>query len=266
LPNTLHNRLYEIAKSDLRTAKILTKNSSYPQAIYFYAQAFEKASKSVIALYIIKNKKLPEQSEQKSDTKDSEPKEWNESEISKELGKTYGHRLMSLTLSIAILLTERDKDLYLSRGGKETDPLIQILNEALEKIKSRKKEDKMGLIAYYENNVKGIHERLFTRLKENTPIQSGEPTDWEYLRKRYKNPKTRYGKFAQLTQSLFPLLDGMDIYTRYPMEDVDYNNFMFLSRYEIKEACSLMGEMIEELIDLVPLVWDRIESMGPIIK
>jgi hypothetical protein len=31
----------------------LTRSNLYPQAIYFYAQAFEKAAKSAVALYLI---------------------------------------------------------------------------------------------------------------------------------------------------------------------------------------------------------------------
>ena len=52
----LHHRLHDIAKSELKAANVLANNSLYPQAVYFYAQAFEKAAKSVVALYLIKFK------------------------------------------------------------------------------------------------------------------------------------------------------------------------------------------------------------------
>jgi HEPN domain-containing protein len=243
LPNSLHDKLYEIAKSELRAAKILTKNGSYPQAIYFYAQAFEKATKSVVALYLIKHKGR------------------SESKASEELWRTYGHKLMDLTVTIANILTERD-NLYVSRGGNESDPLIQILNEAIGKIKAHRK-DKTDLIAYYESDVRVIYQRFYLRLKENAPIQNGEHFGWDFLRKRYADPKTKYGKIGTLTQILFFLLEGMDVYTRYPMQDVNYNNVAFLSRSEIHSACLGLEEMIEELISLVPLVWEKIRTMSP---
>ncbi|MFZ0357903.1 MAG: hypothetical protein WAL53_07200, partial [Nitrososphaeraceae archaeon] len=64
-------------------------------------------------------------------------------------------------------------------------------------------------------------------------------------------------------QILFFLLEGMDVYTRYPMQDVNYNNVAFLSRSEIHSACLGLEEMIEELISLVPLVWEKIRTMSP---
>jgi HEPN domain-containing protein len=54
----LHHRLHDIAESELKAANALTNNSFYPQAVYFYEQAFEKAAKSIVALYLIKFKKF----------------------------------------------------------------------------------------------------------------------------------------------------------------------------------------------------------------
>jgi hypothetical protein len=45
------------------------------------------------------------------------------------------------------------------------------------------------------------------------------------------------------------------------MQDVNYNNITFLSRPEIGRACLLLGEMVGDLISLVPLVWNKIESL-----
>jgi hypothetical protein len=55
----------------------------------------------------------------------------------------------------------------------------------------------------------------------------------------------------------FPLTE----WTRYPMQDVNYNNITFLSRPEIGRAFLLLGEMVGDLISLVPLVWNKIESL-----
>jgi hypothetical protein len=242
LPKSLNYKLFEIAKSDLRAADILAKNGLYPQAIYFYEQVFEKAVKSVVALYLIKHK------------------DKSASDASEELWRTYSHKLMSLTVAIAEILVENDIKLYLSRGGEKSDWLIKVLNESIEKIKTHK-QNKTELIAYYKDNVKFIYERFYSRLKENSPVHSGDHPNWKFLRERHADPKTKYSKIAPLTQSLFFLLDAMDVYTRYPMQDVNYNNIAFLSRPEIGRACLILGEMIEELISLVPLVWEKIESL-----
>lgn len=251
----LHSRIYDIAKSDLEAANILVKNGCYPQAIYFYAQAFEKATKSVVALHLIKYKKFPE-----SKVSGSKPEEWSESKVSEKLRDIYGHRLMKLTVTIANILTESDRKRYISRGGKKSDPLIRTLDKSIKKIADHAK-DTAYLILDYESDVKMIYERLYLRLRENTPIQKGEHEGWEFLRKRYANPMTKYSKIGTLTQYLFLLLDGMDLYTRYPMEDANYNNIKFLSRPEIHGACLKIGEMVGELVNLVPLVWNKIESL-----
>lgn len=52
----------------------------------------------------------------------------------------------------------------------------------------------------------------------------------------------------------------MDSYTRYPAAAVDNNNLAFLSGHENKEPCVWLAEMINDLINLVPLVWKKIES------
>jgi hypothetical protein len=251
----LHHRLHDIAKSELKAADVLTNNRLYPQAIYFYAQAFEKAAKSVVALYLIKFKKFPE-----SKVSGSKPEEWSESKVSEKLRVIYGHKLMKITVSIARILTERDRWLYLSRGGKKSDPLIRMLDKSIKKIGDHAK-DKAYLILYYESDVKVIYEKLYLRLKENTPVRIGEHYGWEILRKRHADPKTRYNKYSSLTQYLFLLLDRMDLYTRYPMESANYNNIKFLSRPEIHGACLQLGEMVGELVSLVPLVWNKIESL-----
>src|SRR5918995_2421957 len=144
----LHCKLHDIAKSELKAANTLTNNSLHPQAIHFYAQAFEKASKSVVALYLIKYKKFPE-----SKVSGSAPEEWSESGVSEKLRDIYGHRLMKITVTIANILTEKDRKLYISRGGKKGDPLIRVLDESIKGIGDHAK-DTAYLLLYYESEVK----------------------------------------------------------------------------------------------------------------
>jgi hypothetical protein len=119
------------------------------------------------------------------------------------------------------------------------------------------------LMAYYAHNVKAIYERLYIRLSENNAsLDAKDPRRGiPFLRELYTNPETRYLKYNTLSQFLFVLLDGMDLYARYPMNDTGYTNIAFLKGPEIRETCSLLGEMVGDLISLVPLVWKRLEIL-----
>jgi hypothetical protein len=46
------------------------------------------------------------------------------------------------------------------------------------------------------------------------------------------------------------------------MDDIENLNIAFLSRPEIERSCTLLGEMVGDLISLVPLVWKKIESLN----
>lgn len=238
----LHHRLYDMAKTDLGAASILAKNNLYPQAIYFYSQACEKAAKSVVALYQISY-------EEKS-----------EDEVSNGLKKIHGRKLLKTTTTIANLFMDYEKKLHAKRRGKESDDFIRRVNDSVKKIQSRK-PDMTSLIALYTLNVRGIYELYYRRLTEEGVPSHGANPLWGVLRELHKIPKTRYLKFNTLSQFLFIVLDGMDTYARYPMRDTNYTNIGFLKDPEIKEACSLLDIMIADLIRLVPLVWNKIESL-----
>jgi hypothetical protein len=93
----LHHRLYDIAKTDLEAANILAKNNLYPQAIYFYSQACEKAAKSVVALYQIRYEEMPE------------------NEVFIGLKKIHGHKLLKTTTTITNIFVDYEKKLHVKR-------------------------------------------------------------------------------------------------------------------------------------------------------
>jgi len=152
-----------------------------------------------------------------------------------------------------------EKKLHVKRGGKESDELIRRADDSIKKIQSRK-PDMTSLIALYTLNVRGIYELFYRRLTEGISSHGANPL-WGVLREQYTIPKTRYLKFNTLSQFLFIVLDGMDTYARYPMRDTNYTNIGFLKDPEIKEACSLLDIMVADAIRLVPLVWNKIESL-----
>ena len=52
--------------------------------------------------------------------------------------KNLGHNLMELALTTAKLFVDYEKKLHVKRGGKESDELIQAVNDALENIQRQK--------------------------------------------------------------------------------------------------------------------------------
>jgi hypothetical protein len=56
-------------------------------------------------------------------------------------------------------------------------------------------------------------------------------------------------------------IDGLDIYARYPMSQLKYNNIRFLNRAENRQACNLLLEMIFDFLEVVPLVWQKISEL-----
>jgi hypothetical protein len=237
----LQHMLYDIAKTDLEAANILAKNNLYPQAIYFYSQACEKAAKSVVALYLISYEKK------------------QEDDVSIRLKRVHGHKLLEITATIANIFVDYQTKSHLKRGGKESDEMIRTAKESIKKIQSRK-PDMTSLIALYTLNVRGIYELFYRRLTEDIPPHGANPL-WGILRELHKIPKTRYLKFNTLSQFLFIVLDGMDNYAQYPMRDTNYTNIGFLKDPEIKEACSLLDIMVTDMVNLVPLMWKKIESL-----
>jgi HEPN domain-containing protein len=97
--------MYEIAKMDLKSANILAKNEMYPQSIYFYEQSFEKALKSVVSEYLRHRRNM------------------TDSQIENEL-RPKGHNVIEKTMQMMTLMIEEEVQLYIKRGGNESDPFI----------------------------------------------------------------------------------------------------------------------------------------------
>jgi hypothetical protein len=105
--------------------------------------------------------------------------------------------------------------------------------------------------------VKYHYEKIYKNLKEGQLSISSHP-GWRFLQQQFANPKTRYLEYGALAWILSPLLENMDSYTRYPVAAVNNNNLAFLMNYENKQSCLYLTEMINDLINLVPLVWRKI--------
>lgn len=229
--------LSSLAKSDLKAANILTQKNLYSQAIYFFSQSFEKSLKSVIAFYQITYK------------------DQDESDTANELIHRHGHRLRELTQEILKIFVDRDKRLYLQRGGKENDPFIQSSYKAIDLEGQRYELSEH--VALFDENVRYHYEIYYKSLDWGQPLTLLDPR-WGVLREKAKIP---YLKYSMLARILFSLLNGMDTASRYPIVKMKNMNIARLNRIENKIPCISLGKMIEELIVLEPLVLKEIESL-----
>lgn len=237
----LYNALYVLAKSDFKAANILVQSELYMQGIYFYAQTFEKATKAIISFYLMNY-------ENKS-----------ESVTATYLKNTYGHKFIELTITIIKIFLDKEKELYISKGGKESDDFIQKAYRSLNGLKQQNyNEDE--LIVCFNHIVKHNYNKFYRRMKEEQPFTDTDP-GWEYLRKQLTTPTTKFLTYGTLAWILSPILEKMDMYTRYPIAHLENNNMKFLADHKNKEACLLLSEMIGDLITLVPIVWKKLESL-----
>jgi hypothetical protein len=174
----------------------------------------------------------------------------------------YSHHLLELSSEVSRVFADIDRDLISKKGntGTEYQKHLQQVYKSIESLKNYAQRGNMkALIVTYANNVNAIYE-LFNHLKNPSP---GEHPELKSVREKLKNLKTKYIRFNMLIMYLLPLLDGMETYSRYPMHEVDADNVKLLSTPEVGTSCALFKEMVGELIDLVPSVWNRLESIRP---
>jgi hypothetical protein len=236
----LHEKLYELAKLDLKAANILRDNNMFSHAIYEYAQSFEKSTKSILAKYFVSYEKMGEQ------------------EVEQKMKKSYGHKLIQVTIAMIKILIADDTRLYISRGGNETDDFIQNPLKAIQGLEQHKYSEE-ELIVHFSDIV-SHNFKAYLKTK-NKQFDGYEHPGWEYLRQQFADAKTTYLRYNTISWILAPVLEDMERYVRYPSKSVNYNNTRFLMDHKNKKPCEMLDEMISELIDTVPLVWDKIISM-----
>jgi hypothetical protein len=237
----LHDKLYELAKLDLKAANILTNNYIFSHAIYFYAQSFEKSTKSILAEYFALFENMAKH------------------EIEQKLKKSYGHKLINVSTGMMRILIDDDTRRYEMAGGKETDDFIQKPREAIQSLDLHTYTEEDMIVNFRDIVSHNYRFYLKTKNKESNDEHPG----WEYLRQRFANPKTKYLKYMTISWILAPVLENVEQYVMYPSKSVNYNNVEFFMDYGNKTACEMLDEMISELIDIVPLVWEKIKTLTP---
>lgn len=235
--SNLYTSLLDIAKLDYNAATVLTSNGLFAQALFYAEQSFEKANKSVIVYYETVHRGIKQE------------------EVDRELKKEFGHFNRRATAKVLKLLIDKEKEKYLSMGGSENDEFITKPYELLEEFqKSNFKED---LIPYFNNAINRIYYNYYIQFSGKTKNESIDPKI-RYLRDQYTNPTSKYQSLSWLLSSY---LDGLEIYARYPIKEHKYNNIKFLNIPENKNACHLLLEMIDDFLDVVPLIWEKIVQL-----
>ncbi len=235
-----HEKLYQFAEYDLKAANILRDNNMFAHAIYHYVQCFEKCTKSILAYYYLLYEKLETH------------------HIEKKLKNTHGHKLTGLTIEMMKILTDDDKRLYIRRGGKETDDFVQTSYRSIESLRQHKYEEDELIVNFrdvIEHNYKA-----YLKIKDNE-VHLDDGYGWKFLREQFLDPSTKHLKYNTISWIITPVIERMDEYVRYPRKSVLYNNIEFLKDYRNRRSCHLLDEMISDIIDLVPLVWHKIEKL-----
>jgi HEPN domain-containing protein len=235
--SNLYTSILYIAKLDYKAATVLASNGLFAQALFYAEQSFEKANKSVIVYYKIVHRGIKQE------------------EVDREIKKEFGHFNRRATAKVIKILIDKEKEKYLSMGGSENDEFITKPYQLLEEFqKNNIKED---LIPYFNNAINRIYYNYYIHFSGKTTDQSIDPK-MRYLRDQYANPTSRYQSLSWL---LSTYLDGLDIYARYPINELQYNNIKFLNIPENKNACHLLLEMVGDFLEVIPLVWEKIAQL-----
>jgi HEPN domain-containing protein len=237
ITSPLHEVLLEIARLDYNASKILASNGLIAQSLFYNEQAFEKANKSVIVYYHIKHDGL------------------TENEVLAKIKNDFGHVNRKATATIVKILVDKEKAIYLSKGGSEKDEFIVRAYQQLDMFKENKPIQE-ELIPLFNNVITGIYNRYYIHF--STRIEEISDSRINYLHEQYSNPMSRYQMLAWILSSH---LDGLDIYARYPVVELGYNNIRYLNHPENKQACNYLSEMIFDFIEVVPSVWQKIDEL-----
>jgi len=180
----------------------------------------------------------------------------NEDEVEKKIGKKFGHLNKKTTAGIVKILIDKEKEKYLSIGRSENDEFISKAYQLLDDFK-KDKFRKEELFPYFNNAIKRIYYKYYFYFSGKTKNTSSDPKI-NYIREQYSNPTSRYQSLSWILSSY---MDGLDIYARYPVGELKYNNIKFLNQSENKQACNYLLEMVYDFIEVVPLVWQKIDQL-----
>ena len=228
----MYDKLYEAAKLDLESAKILNDYNLSAPAIYHCAQAVEKCSTAIHAYYMIKLQNVPRH------------------DIGDKLRKKYSHDFLESTRGIVKSLLE----LYIESEVSQDKKKVEI--KKLKKIVGCKTPHIRKVIRNFYVLVNVIYNRYNLIINEKydklDPIQQLIETEISDVNKKYL-------KYFYMLLNLSGLLIHLEEYSRYPMNDLSYNNISLLNNIINKSDVNRISIMIEDMVGLVPGVWKQID-------
>jgi hypothetical protein len=245
-----HAKLYEAAKLDSDSVKILNKNNLYAPSIYHCAQAVEKCSKSIHAYYMIvfQNK--------------------TENEIAKQLRTGYGHGLKKSTKGIVGTLSRLYVDTQIQIEPKfkgKRKQALQTLVNTEDTIVSKILDMDEIIVGFNQ-----LADRMYNIYKDLDSIVNSSFGDTiptlRLLRRNLRGSDQKFVWYIFLAMLLSIFLDKLEIYSRYPMIELSNNNITILNNPRNKFAIDRISEMISEMIKLVPIVWEKIDYFKDKIK
>jgi HEPN domain-containing protein len=228
----MYDKLYEAAKLDLESAKILNDYNLSAPAIYHCAQAVEKCSTAIHAYYMIKLQNVPRH------------------DVGDKLRKKYGHDFLESTRGIVKSLLE----LYIESEVSQDKKKVEI--KKLKKIVGRKTPHIRKVIRNFYVLVNVIYNRYNLIINDKydklDPIQQLIETEISDVNKKYL-------KYFYMLLNLSGLLIHLEEYSRYPMNDLSYNNISLLNNIINKSDVNRISIMIDDMVGLVPGVWKQID-------
>lgn len=228
----MYDKLYEAAKLDLESVKILNDNDLFAPAIYHCAQAIEKCSKAIHAYYMIKLQHV------------------SRHDVGDKLSKKYGHNLLEPTRVIVKSLLELYIESEVSQDRKKGEL------KKLQKIVGPKEPHIRKVVRHFYVLVNVIYSRynfiINEKYDEIDPIQQLIKTEVSDMNKKYL-------RFLYVVLNLSGILIRLEEYSRYPMHDLSYDNINLLNNIINKSEINRIFIMIDDLVGLVPDVWNQID-------
>jgi HEPN domain-containing protein len=228
----MYDKLFQAAKLDFESVKILNDNNLSAPAIYHCAQAVEKCSNAIHAYYMIKLQHVPRR------------------DVGDNLRKKYGNNLLESTRGIVKSLLE----LYIESEVRQDRKKGEI--KKLEKIVGPKTPHIRNVIHHFDVLVNVIYSRY--NLIINEKYDEFDPIH-QLIKAEISEMNKKYLRYFYIVLNLSGMLILLEEYSRYPMHDLSYDNVNLLNNIINKPDVDRISIMIDDLVGLVPGVWKQID-------
>jgi HEPN domain-containing protein len=228
----IYHRLYEAAILDCNSAGILNQNNLRAPAIYHCAQAVEKCLKATYAYYLMKIEGLPER------------------EIGKKLSKDYGHNLRKSYEGImkSLLTLHIESEVKADNKKQELEKLQNMVKPPI--------LDITKCICDFDKLVEGLY-KMYRQII-NGKFDSSDDEQFRIAAREFLDKS--YSRYITVVMNLSAFLTPFEVYSRYPMKELSYNNVTLLNNAKNKLSIDHIYLMITDALNLVVDVWRQIDK------